>query len=346
MKLRTHIFTICFFIILGAPLLYYAYKNSTLEFGGSDGLMYYKLYSNWDFAAVDSPFNQRLISSWCIYAIHLTGIHYNTQTQIAGTGIDPQVYFSALLFNFICVVLTCYVITVMVRKRLSVSTLYAVMAGTTFLMGFGTIMFLISALSDALSVLLVALIYYFYVSKSRWQYLLLALAIIQREYIFMVYAVIAAVDWLTNRKERKYFATVTIFNLLCFAVYIILRKTYFYTPRYKHQMDVGSFLDKITHSIQDFPQYLRQTFFLQNLLFLYAGVIIFKLTVHAKIDKLQLLKIVLLFGQIVALSFLIGLGNNTGRYFYMCTPIIIYALAQEARAIFGQNDKLQTETDQ
>ena len=327
------------YFMLGMPLLYYAYKYGTPEFGGSDVYSYYKLYATWDFKSVDSPFNQRLISAWCIHMIHLSGISYNTETAVAGSNIDPQIYFSALLFNFLCVVATAIVIFKTTEKFLATEVSFNFVSGLVFLLGFGTLLFLVTALSDALSVLMIAGIFYFYLAKSRWQYLILVAAIFQREYVFMVFVVVAAVDWFFKKEERKYFLAVVLMNIACFVGYIICRKTIFFTPRYEHQMDIAGFFGNITQSIQDIGAYMRQTFMLQNILILYFAIIAYKMFRKLETNKIHLLIIVLLIAQIVVLSLLIGLGNNTGRYFYMGVPILVFYLASEVKPLFTRNPK-------
>lgn len=330
MKAVRTILIICCFTLLGVPLLYYAYKHGTPEFGGLDVYSYYRLYSNWDFASVDSPFNQRLISSWCIYVLHLSGVNYVTETEVAKSGMDPQVYFSALLFNFMCVVMTCWVVYRIIRKYVSRDFLFSFSGGLLFLLGFGTLIFLITALSDSLSVLMIAGILYFYLGKSKWQYLLLALAIIQREYIFMIFGLIAFIEWLSKKEDRKYYLTVLAVNVLCFAGYIVCRKTIFFTPRYQHQMEVGGFIENITHSLHDAGAYIRQTLLLQNILALYFSIVLYKYFRKLSFNRTHVIIVFALLAEIIGLSFLIGLGNNTGRYFYMTTPIIIYFIAYEA----------------
>lgn len=330
MKAVSNVLVIFCFALLGVPLLYFAYKHGTPAFGGTDVYSYYRLYENWDFASVDSPFNQRLISSWCIYIVHLSGINYATETQIAQTGMDPQVYFSALLFNFICVVLTCWVMYRLIRNYFTPNFLFAFLGGLLFMLGFGTLIFLITALSDALSVLMIAGILYFYLGKSKWQYVLLALAIIQREYVFMIFGLVAFIEWFAKKEDRKYYLTVVIANVLCFAGYIVCRKTIFFTPRYEHQMAVGGFLANISHSIQDAGAYVRQTLLLQNILALYFAIVLYKVFRKIEFNRTYVVITFALLAEIIVLSLLIGLGNNTGRYFYMTTPVIIYFIAYEA----------------
>lgn len=323
------------------PLFYYVYKFGTPEFGGLDVYSYYKLYENWDFAAVDSPFNQRLISSFAIYLIHLSGINYNTETAIQALGLNPQVYFSAVLFNFISVILTCLVIYNTIQKFITKDKLVSFIGGLLFLLGFGTLFFLISALTDAFSVLLVALAYYFYLSKSRFIHLVFILAVFQREYVFFVFGLMALIHAVFNPQIRRYAIEVIISSVVCFFIYFICRKTIFYTPRYEHQIDISRFLDTIKHGISDFPAYIRQTLLLQNILFLYFAVIGYKFVKRIKTDRIALLVILMLFFEIVGMSVIVGLGNNTGRYFYMVVPIIIVQIVTEALPLIGIQNNIQ-----
>jgi hypothetical protein len=323
--------TLVFFVfaVLGLPLLYYAYKFGTPEFGGLDVYSYYKLYTNWDFAAVDSPFNQRIISSYAIYLIHLTGIKYNTETAITALGLDQQVYFSALLFNYMCVVGTSLLLYNMAKKFLNAEPVFSFSTGLLFYLGFGTLFFLITALSDALSVLLVAWIFYSYLEKSLWLIPVLLLSVFQREYIFFVFGLMAFVHWFTEKSDRRYYAIVFGVNVACFLAYYVCRKTLFFTPRFEHQIDFSKFWHTIQHSISDFKAYLRQTLMIQNLLFIYISVCVYKWWKKIEFNRVYLVIVLLLFLEIVVLSILIGLGNNTGRYFYMTAPIVIYLIAKE-----------------
>lgn len=335
---RTDSGIIVAYILFGLPFLYYAYKYGTPEFGGSDVYSYFRLYANWDFASVDSPFNQRLISSFCIYLLHLSGLSYPTKTAIELSGMDPQVYFCALFFNYLCVVATCYVLFRMVREHLKSSTIFAFTTGLTFYLGFGTLLFLISGLSDALSVLMIAMIFNLYLKKSSWQYPLLIAAVFQREYVFFVFGLVAFIHWFSDKANRRYYATVVAANVLCFLLYILMRKTLFFTPRYEHQMAVTSFMEKVQYSIQDYGAYIRQTFIMQNILLLYTGIFVYKKVKGMTVNTVNVVIVYALLAEIVILSLFIGLGNNTGRYYYMSVPLLIYFMALEALPLFRANN--------
>jgi hypothetical protein len=323
------------FSILAYPLFYYAYKYGTPEFGFIDVFSYNKLYENWDFAHVDAPFNQRLISSFSIFLIHKSGISYSTETAVAGSSILPQVYFSALLFNFICVIGTCVVIYRLVEKHLQGTPLFSFLSGTLFLFGFGTMTFLLSALSDALAVFLLAVIFHYFLQRSRWQYFFLFVSIFQREYIFFVFGLLAAMYWWKEKELRRHYLTVWIACIAFFAVYFILRKTLFFTPRYDYQVTMGQMIKNILLSIEDIRAYLRQTLLIQNLLFLYFGVLLYKRYRKADVNRFHLLVILMLIAEIGAIGLLVRLGNNTGRCFYMVTPILIFYLASELKPLLS-----------
>ncbi len=338
------------FTLLAYPLFYYVLKYGTPEFGGKDVFSYVKLYDNWDYKNVDSPFNQRIVSSYAIFLIHKTGIHYTTEMAVTKSGIDPHVYFSAVLFNFLCVVATCLVLYRMVEKYLRAGPLFAFLAGLVFLFGFGTQAFLISALSDSLSVLLIAAILYSYLARSWWLLLFLLISVFQREYIFFVFGLIALIDWFANRKQidanRAYFLKVLAANVFCFLIYYICRKTIFFTPRFEHQIDISRFISNIPESIQDIGAYIRQTFLTQNLVFLYLFVYAYKRMSGREVNNQFLLTVFLLLAQIVVLSLLVRLGNNTGRYFYMAIPVVIYYLMAEALPLVRELESKHAQKNQ
>ena len=181
---------------------------------------------------------------------------------------------------------------------------------------------------------MIALIFDLYIRKSKWQYLVLVAAVFQREYVFFVFGLVAFIHWFTDKTNRRYYATVLVANVACFLIYILMRKTLFYTPRYEHQMAVSSFLEKIQYSITDYGAYFRQTFALQNILILYTGLFIYKKMKGMEVLPVNLLISYALLAEIVILSLFIGLGNNTGRYYYMSVPLLIYFLALEALPLF------------
>ena len=95
------------YFILSYGLFYYAYKFSSPAVQGlKDYTEYVKLYKNWDYDNVSSPFNTRLVSSYGIYLLNKTGLFYQTDITFTNNQTEKSVFFNGLLFNYIFIVLT------------------------------------------------------------------------------------------------------------------------------------------------------------------------------------------------------------------------------------------------
>ena len=68
-----------------------------------------------------------------------------------------------------------------------------------------------------------------------------------------------------------------------------------------------------------------------NIPILYAGVLIYEKYKKMKDEKCAVMKIFFLFLQINIISFAAVFGNNTGRYFYILVPMVIYYLIVEVK---------------
>lgn len=320
------------YFLLAFPLFYFVYKYGDPGFGLKDFFDYYKLYENWDLANVDAPFNMRLLSSFVVYLLNQTGLHYDTEIAFDSYNLNKQVFFNAVFFNFLCVASTCLLIFTTVRRYIH-DILVSFVAGLLYLLGFGTIFFELMPITDALSVLLFAWVFSTYLAKQYTIVFPLLLLILQREYVFLALGLIALID-LVKLKERYYFHVLLI-SVVSFAAYYVLRKTIFYTPTYDHQASPGYFLESVT-SLQ-FPlwPYIKQTMMTTNIFVLYLLLILYKKGKSLTIDKLAFWKLLLLFVQINVISFAAVFGNNTGRYFYILVPMVIFYLALEINPLLN-----------
>jgi hypothetical protein len=207
------------------------------------------------------------------------------------------------------------------------NALLSLLAGTLFLLGFGTLFYLMMPLTDAFSVLLFLLAYKMYLNRSAWVGLVLFLSVFQREYVLMAFAVMAALDYLKFR--GTYYLWTSICALLCFAVYLVLRKTLFYTPHLDYQSSLDYF--KTTLFSLNYPlwPFLKQLMMTLNLYFIYLAVLLYKKSKRLTINQHQLLMTFVLFFMTVFVSHLAGHGNNCGRYFYLISPVIVLFLVKE-----------------
>lgn len=324
------------YTLLGFPLFYFAYKFGLPDFGGQDYRSYQLLYAHWDFAKVDCPFNMRLIGSFFIYLMNTMGFNYDTETvfHLVHPKYDQQVYFNAVFFNFICVVITCYVIyrTVLLISK---NELYSFFAGTIYLLGFGTLFFSLKPTSEACGILLAAWAFYYYIQQKRLVHLILFLSLFQREYMFIVFGIMAGMDFFFTRK--RYYAEVLVSSVLFFVVYYILRKTLFFTPTWDFQTSPSSLIALIFDSEIEAVSFIKQTIFISNIFWIYVFVVAYKRLNKLEYDKHFLITILIILIQVILMSIITKFGNNAGRYFYYTSPIVIYYLFVELMPLFSQH---------
>jgi hypothetical protein len=228
------------------------------------------------------------------------------------------------------VVLTALVIYY-TAKRTGINSVRSFIGALVFLLGFGTLFFLLKPANDACGVLLIALGFNFYIRKSPWIYLILALCVIQREYALMVFGILAAIDYLYER--HRYGVYTLAASVVCFAAYCVLRKTVFYTPLHDPQTKAGFLLNALLHPKVDWVPFIKQLALSCNLLILYGGVLVYKKLFGLAIQKRYVWITVSLFAHVVFMCIVVGFGNNTGRIFYFTAPILVYYLLHESKEL-------------
>lgn len=322
---------------LAFPLFYFVYKYNTPYLGMIDFFEYFKLYSKLDYASADSPLNMRLVSSFIVFCMSKTGFVYDTASNMDNTPFDKVVYFNAVFFNYICVVFTSVAIFRLAQNS-GYNKLLSFLGGVLFLLGFGTIFFELTPLTDALAVLLFAIILIYYNKKSYWLVIPIILLILQREYVLMAVGLIGLTDYI--KYKHKFYMHTLIFCLIGFAIYVVLRKLIFETPRYAHHTSSDFILSSLTHLNFPLIPFIRQTLMTMNIFIIYLFIVAFKYYKNLPFNRYSLLKNLLLLAQILILTFLLALGNNAGRYFYILVPLIILSILEELREF-----KFETERD-
>lgn len=319
-------------LLLSYPLFYFSYKYTLPDMGGADYFHYLHLYESWDLESTEAPFNMRILGSYGTYVLNQLGLHYNTETVFAAAHpeLSQQVFFNALLFNYLCVVLTSLVIYY-TAKRSGLDHMRSFIGALVFLLGFGTLFFLLKPANDACGVLFIALGFNLYLRKSHWIHVILVLCIFQREYALMVFGIVAAIDYLYER--NRYYVYTLLSAIVCFAAYYVLRKTLFYTPLHDGQTKAGFFLQSLLHPQVDWVPFIKQLVLSCNLLILYAGMLVYKKLGGHAIQKRYVWITVALFAHVIFMSIAAGFGNNTGRIFYFTAPIIVYFLMHELKEL-------------
>lgn len=331
-RYNLHILTVYF--LLTFPMFYFVYKFGILLQGYDDAKSYLKLFENLSSTEVPSPFNMRLLASSIVHVMEKTGLMYNTECSMDAFGnVSKPYFFNNLLFNFICIFLTSFSIF-LVFFKLGISKVLSFIAGLTFLLGFGTIFYLMMPGVDALSVLIFTWIIYFYFKRSYWITFLFMLLIFQREYYFLVFMVIALMDYFKNKRE-KYFLNVFLISILSFGIYYVLRKTFFYTDHWNHQTSPAFLMSSLFEIKMPLVPMIRQTLMTMNIYFIYLLILTYKYAKGFKIEKHHFYISLAVFVEITLLSFAATFGNNNGRYFYLNTPLILYFLVIELSTLIN-----------
>ena len=330
--IKTNFIVLIVLILLSYPLFYFSYKFCLPDFGGEDYYAYQYLYKDWNFAKVPSPFNMRIISSFCVYIINHIGLDYNTETvfSVIHPAFSRQVFFNAVLFNYACVVATCFVVYQTILSFAN-NKFFALVGGCVYLLGFGTLFFALKPMSDSCGIFLMAIAFYFYSRKKYTIFLVLIISVFQREYIFIVFSIISLVEYFFVR--QKYYLWIFIGSALCFIIYYVLRKTLFYTPHFESQTSPAVFVRSLFSPSIDWFPFFKQTLFISNLFFIYIFVIVYKKINHLTVNKIFLIAVLILLLQVILMSIMAHFGNNAGRYFYFISPILIFYLFIELKPL-------------
>ncbi len=330
---KNNFILIYIYTLLSYPLFYFSYKYCLPDLGGEDYYGYEHLYKNWDFAKAICPHNMRVISNFLIFLLNKIGLHYNTETVFTTVhpGFDQQVYFNATLFNFICVITTCFVIYKTVQLNWK-NNFICFLSGSLYLLGFGTLFFSFKPISDSCGILLLSIAFYYYVQQKNIIHLVFLFCLFQREFVFITFGAIAFIEYIAFRK--KYMIGVILGSALFLVVYIILRNTYFYTPEWAYQTSIFGFIEVMKDQQLNLFQLIKQTFFISNLFLLFLFVIGYKKCYSLSINRINFITVILLFTGTFLMG-LISFGNNAGRYFYFTTPVLIFYLFIELKPVLS-----------
>jgi len=318
------------YVLLVFPMFYYVYKFGVLLMGYDDVKSYLKLYENLNSPEVPAPFNMRLISATCIHYMDKLGLMYPTECSIdAYPLVNKRIFFNSIFFNFFCISATSYSLF-MIFIKLGFSKIMSFIAGVIYLLGFGTIFYLMMPGPDALSVLIFTWLVYHYIQRSYWVLPFFVALIFQREYYFLVFMVISLMDFFKFGKN-KYHLSVFIFSILSFGAYFILRKTIFHTTHWSHQTSPEFLWSTLWENDLKLIPLIKQSLMTMNVFLIYIFILIYKKFKGFSINKHNLYVSLLLLTQITILSFAATFGTNNGRYFYLNIPFFLYFILLELK---------------
>ena len=319
------------YFILSYGLFFYAYKFSQPDIQGlKDYEQYQLMYNGWNFNEVESPFNTRIISTYGIYLLNNLGVYYDNQVAISDKRLEKKVFFNALFFNYLSIVFTAWFVFLICHWHNS-NFLISFTTGLLYFVSFGTFYFALNPLTEAFSILMATAIYFLYLKRSNWIFLLLLLAIIQREYIFFVFSLLALIELfkIKSLKQSKYQIMIFAACVVGFITYYILRNTFFYTPHHDEQLKVGSFITNLLNSSFPFWPYFKQTILIQNIVGFYLILVLHNKIKLSHFNLADFATIVLLMLQAIFISYIAILGNSAGRYFYTAIAVVLFFISKE-----------------
>ena len=317
------------FFVLSYGLFYYAYKFSSPKVQGlKDYTEYVKLYENWDYENVSSPFNSRLVSSYGIYLFNKAGFYYETDIAFTNDKVEKSVFFNGLLFNYIFIVLTGVLIFYFSWFN-GIAFWSSLVGGILYIFSFSTMFFYLNPLTEALSAFLTALILLSLFKRNYWYLPILLIALFQREYIFFLIGLYAAFQIVFHKEAKGYFVNVLISTILFFVIYFILRKTLFYTPHHDEQVQFSNLISNVFSLNVSIAAYIKQAFLTQNIFVFYLLLVGYKKIKKMPIDISKLLLLLLLFLQMIVISLFAKLAQTIGRLFFLSAPLIVYFLLYE-----------------
>jgi hypothetical protein len=256
-------------------MLYFSYKYYVPSSGGTDFFQYYNMYlSPLDFHAARASFVYRQLSAIATYLVYITGIYYPNAIWFNDVGYDQHVFFAALLTNYVFLVFSAWIVGEIVEQELGESAFIpATLGGLFCLLSFHSQVSVITGLTEGVSWFLFALAFLFYIRGETLQLcIVLALAILQRETILIIFSSISGIAFLLQPKERRFNKRVFLWSIACFFAYLLMRTIILPVPGASQQTDPAAILEHLRafHLTWDV---IIQEVLSQNLLWLYIAAV-------------------------------------------------------------------------
>ena len=311
-------------------LLYFSYKYLIPWSGTNDFRRYYPMYvAPLNFSVVPSPFVLRQVSAVLTHLVWKAHIYYPNQIWFNDPAYDQRVFFAALFTNWVCLVLTAFVVGIVAEEMLGErSFLAAVIAGFLCLLSFHSQFVVISGITEGVSWLMFALAFLAYLRRVEWGLLLiLVLAIVQREALIVAVACIAAFDLLRDRRMVPVRLRTVVYACICLAGYVALRRR---VPGNNHQVHWAGILVSLKN-VRFTRAMLTLSFLNQNVIIIaIASRILVRLKLESGHAKAGWLGIFLGTFAVVAFGALCaGLDVDIGRIAGITIPLFAASAAAD-----------------
>jgi len=309
-------------VLCSYGMLYYAYKFYVPWWGGNDFARYYAMYRTpLDFSVAEAPFVFRQLSALLTHAILELKLYYPTEIQFQDPQYDQRVFFAALLANYLCLVATAwlsgYAVEIITGRR---SLIFPLLAGVLCFLSFYGPFYVVTGMTEGLSWLMLIASFVAYLRHgTALLFVLLALAVLQRETILIVFAIISACSLWLRPEQRRFDARILGWTILCIVAYVLMRKL---APvaGYENQTQLGSAIETL-RKLHINGALIFQGLLSQNIAFLClaGGAIAGAWKTPKRFWGIALFAafIVLLVAGLAS-----GIGNNVGRICGILTPAI------------------------
>ena len=342
MRLGTHVSRLLFFLLIAYGFFYFSYKWLIPTVVNSDFTQYYGMILHpLDFHAAPSPWVYRQWNALVAHEIWKVHIYYPDLIRFADPGYDQHVFFAALFTNFLAVVFTAWLTTLIVEGWLGRSShIVPLFGGMLCFFSFLLQETTLTGQADGLTWTLVALCYLLYQRrKLGWFSLVVMLSIFQREILPLIFCTLAVVTALlqpaasgrepADFSERSYQCRIAAVSAFGFAVYLLVRHV-IHAPGNENQMDPSSQLKSILRFRLD-SAYFKQVILGQNLLLLLCGIWIL-VYIRLRESTRRMLPLLATCVLLIIISIMTQIGSNATRMLALLTPIvaaeITFALAR------------------
>jgi hypothetical protein len=275
-KIRKHGLRLLLYATLSYGLLYFSYKYYLPDAGGQDFYAYYQIYTDpLDFQATWPPFVFRQLSAVLVFLVWKSGLYYPMKIAYHAYGVDQHVFFAAIFVNYVGLTACATAVAAATQKLLPErGEAWPLLGGALCFFDFSAQQAVLTGLTEGVAWLLLAIGLVGYLNRSRATILIvLALSILQRELIPIIFAVFAAGMLVRQHEARGFHLLIIAAASAAFLAYVALRLSGIAAPGNENQLDPHSIL----RNLLDWRRYasadvLFQAFLSQNLLIALAAL--------------------------------------------------------------------------
>jgi hypothetical protein len=303
--------------------LYVAYKDFEPATRGVDFFRYRLMYEHpLDFTVTQAPFVYRQISAVLTYLVYKMGVFFDTPIAFQTDSETQRLLFAALVVNYTSLLLAALVATALV-DRLTERDVpeFSLLAGFLCLLSFYAPVDVITGLTDGVAWLLIASLFYLYLVENRWLLaILFAVAVLQRETVFVIFGSIALFRLAVHPPSRGYNWFVLLAAAAGAMAYLVMRKLLFPAAGHRVQLDFAAWpMNFLTFRWTG--DVAREGILAQNVVFICLGTAaVLRLLGRRLSPWLPVACVAFLALWLLGMATLIG--NSLGRITAELTPLI------------------------